>query len=118
MALRFQLMRLMTVLLLGLGIATGPAVAAFAQPAPDLYQQHCAGCHGTTGNGDGSVGKLLKPPPQPFHTALRGKSDEWIAGVIKGGGASAGLPPAMPAFSSLSDPQINSLVQYLRKLGS
>jgi len=118
MALRFQLMRPMTVLLLGLGIATLPAVAAFAQTAPDLYQQSCAGCHGASGNGDGPMGKLLTPPPQPFRTALRGKSDQWMAQVIKGGGAAAGLSPAMPAQTGLSDPQINSLVQYVRKLGS
>lgn len=29
-----------------------------------LYAEHCATCHGTTGHGDGPLGKLLKPPPR------------------------------------------------------
>ena len=74
------------------------ATPAGAQSADATYSQNCAACHGAKGLGDGPAGKYLKPPPSDFATSLKGKTDDWIAKAIKGGGAHrrisyhAGLP--------------------------
>jgi len=98
--------------LLVLGVATWSSAAA-AQDGASLYAQRCAGCHGPTGKGDGPYGKFLTPPPQPFSTALKGKSDSWIDSVITKGGPAVGLSAEMPAQSGLSNEQVKDLVKYL-----
>jgi len=35
-----------------------------------LYEQNCALCHGTTGDGKGPAGVALKPPPRTFNVPL------------------------------------------------
>ena len=90
-----------------------PSSAAAAQTGANLYAQRCAGCHGPSGKGDGPYGKFLTPPPRPFSTALRGKSDSWIESVITKGGPAVGLSAAMPAQSGLSDEELKSLTNYI-----
>jgi mono/diheme cytochrome c family protein len=109
--------RLIAASVIGLGMLSFMQVPAFAQSAGSLYAKKCAGCHGLSGNGDGPEGGMLVPPPEPFHTALKGQSDQWIATVIKGGGASVGLPPAMPAQPNLTDAQVEELVKYIKGIG-
>ena len=69
----------MLLLAMAVLIATGPQTAIAAPSAADLYAEKCAACHGTTGNGDGPAGQAMSPPPVPFSTALKGKSDSWIS---------------------------------------
>ena len=90
------------------------ATPARAQSADATYSQNCAACHGDKGHGDGAAGKYLKPPPSDFATSLKGKTDDWIAKAIKGGGAAIGESPTMPAYASLSDDQIKALVAYIK----
>ena len=59
---------------------------------------------------------MLQPPPEDLATALKGKSDDDIAKVIKEGGAANGKSPNMPAASDLTDDQIKSLVDYIKHL--
>ena len=113
-----RLRRASRVLLATLVLADVQASVALAQPAPDIYAQRCAPCHGANGKGDGLAGKILNPPPQDFATALNGKGDDWIAKVITQGGSAVGLSAAMPGNSGLSDDQLKDLVQYVKKLGS
>ena len=93
------------------------ASVAVAQDAKATFEKNCVACHGTAGKGDGAAAKMLKPPPQAFATALKGKSDADIAKVIKEGGKAVGKSPAMPAYGSkLSDEQINGVVEYIKGL--
>lgn len=52
-------------------------VAITPSQAPDLavgaqiYQQQCAGCHGTAGHGDGPAAAGLEPAPTDFHDLQR-----------------------------------------------
>ena len=41
--------------------------------AADLYQQHCASCHGVTGAGDGPAGVALDPAPIDFTDESRAR---------------------------------------------
>lgn len=100
---------------LTLVMAAGPNAAAARSPE-NVYAQRCAKCHGVSGNGDGPAGQVMIPPPTPFATSLKGKSDSWIELVIKQGGPAAGLSPAMPAHPNLSDDQVKALSQYIKAL--
>jgi mono/diheme cytochrome c family protein len=105
------------VMSLALVVAAGPG-AMSAQSAADLYSNKCAACHGDDGKGDGPAGKAMVPPPAPFSTALKGKSDDWIATVITKGGPAVGMTPAMPPHPNLSSDQVKALVQYIKELKS
>jgi mono/diheme cytochrome c family protein len=102
---------------LALVVAAGSSAIA-AQSAADIYAEKCAACHGDTGKGDGPAGQAMQPPPQPFSSALKGKSDSWIATVITKGGPAVGMTPAMPPHPTLSDDQVKELIQYIKQLKS
>ena len=104
-------------LVLALVVAAGPSAVA-AQGAASVYAQKCAGCHGASGKGDGPAGQVMVPPPKPFSTTLKGKSDSWIETVIAKGGPAVGLSPAMPAHPALSGSQVENLTQYIKALNS
>jgi mono/diheme cytochrome c family protein len=93
------------------------AAAAQAQNAKEAYEKNCKSCHGEAGKGDGPAAKVLKPAPQDFAAALKGKSDADIAKVIKEGGKAVGKAATMPAYGAkLNDDQINGVVQYIKGL--
>ena len=103
-----------------LGIA---AILAFtslparSDSAKDNYTAYCAKCHGPEGRGDGPSAGSLATKPQDYTdcAAMQKISDDTMFKVIKGGGASVGLPGDMPAWGDgLSDPEIHDLVAYLR----
>ncbi len=86
-----------------------------------LYRQHCASCHGITGNGMGPAAAMLAPYPRDFRPGVfKFKStyraakptDDDVRRVIK-----HGVPgTAMPSFSLLDDKQIDALVEYIKYL--
>jgi mono/diheme cytochrome c family protein len=92
--------------------------AIAAQRAADLYAEKCAACHGDSGKGDGPAGQAMTPPPAPFSTALKGRSDGWIGTVITKGGPAVGMTPAMPPHPTLSSDQVKALIQYIKGLKS
>ena len=103
-----------------LGIA---AILAFtslparSDSAKDNYTAYCAKCHGPEGRGDGPSAGSLATKPQDYTdcAAMQKIADDTMFKVIKGGGASVGLPGDMPSWSNgLSDPEIHDLVAYLR----
>lgn len=94
------------------------AATALASGEAD-YAKNCVTCHGAAGKGDGPVGKMMKPAPKDFATALKGQGDDAIAKVIKEGGKAVGKATTMPAYGSkLNDDQIKELVAYIKGLGS
>jgi mono/diheme cytochrome c family protein len=85
-------------------MATDPdAIAAGA----NLFDQHCAECHGDAGEGSRKGPSLLKEPVQ---TATPGALF-WLLtnGVVRRG---------MPVWSKLPEPQRWQLVTYIKSLGS
>ena len=98
-------------------IAAGSETAN-AQNAISVYAQKCAECHGASGKGDGPAGQVMVPPPTPFSTILKDKSDSWIASVITQGGPAVGLSPGMPPHPNMSASQVNALTQYIKGLNS
>jgi cytochrome c oxidase cbb3-type subunit 3 len=74
--------------------------------APDggrLYAAHCAACHGYTGGGGVGV-------PLSLASFLNSIDDDFLRRTIRHGRPGR----VMPAFSKLSDAQINAIVGYIR----
>ncbi len=90
-----------------------PASAADAESGQKIYKQKCLMCHGANGAGDGSMGKMLKPPPPSFADANRmaeRKDDDLITRIKEG-------KSPMPSYGSrLSDTQIQDVLAYIRTL--
>jgi mono/diheme cytochrome c family protein len=81
------------------------------------YRQHCAGCHGDTGRGDGLQARLtlLKVPDWGDAARLSALSDEYLYTVIAKGSAALGGTSAMPGWDHVLKPEeIRALAAYLR----
>ena len=68
-----------------------------------VYQQNCAGCHGTLGTGDGPLAKGLEPPPANLtdRSALRDQSPlDYYRRITIGV-----VGTAMPAFETRLSPE-------------
>lgn len=81
-----------------------PVTNIHAAPHGDkLFATHCAVCHGVKGKG--GVGVPLALP-----SFINSVSDQYLATTIRYGRPGR----IMPAFSSLSDAQINAIVRHMR----
>lgn len=84
-----------------------------------VYQRNCLVCHGAKGDGQGEMGRSLKPPPRNFGrgvfkyrstpTGYLPTNDD-LEHTVRGGLAGT----AMPVFGNLSDREIRSVVEYLK----
>lgn len=74
-------------------VPIAPQAAPDLSPAPRLYADQCASCHGATGRGDGPLGASLDPPPVDFHDAARSEQRSVFAlyGVITHGVEETGM---------------------------
>ncbi|MEW5915242.1 MAG: cytochrome c, partial [Gemmatimonadota bacterium] len=93
--------------------------AALDRSAAGLYARFCAGCHGTTGAGDGPNAQYLpvRPAPHRASAAMSQRPDDSLFDTIAGGGEIMNRSPRMPAFGqTLTAQEISSLVRYIRSL--
>jgi mono/diheme cytochrome c family protein len=86
-----------------------------------LYRQHCASCHGLSGDGAGPTAGSQDPYPRDFRNG-------WFKYTSTAGGAKPvaddldrivrrGIPgTAMPSFADLPDGEIDALVEYVKYL--
>jgi mono/diheme cytochrome c family protein len=88
-----------------------------ASRAERVFLGLCAECHGADGRGSWRATLfLIRPGDLTDPSQMRGDSDEFLASIIKNGGAPIGRP-GMPAFgTALSDEEIRELVTYIRAL--
>jgi mono/diheme cytochrome c family protein len=98
------------------------AVASGEDGRPQgLYREHCAQCHGVTGNGAGPTAGLLYPYPRDFRLGkFKFKStpqrhpptDDDLRRTLK-----EGIPgTAMPSFGRMSEKELNALIDYVKYL--
>jgi len=81
-----------------------------------LYDSNCAGCHGDTGKGDGSMGEDLNPKPSNLVDAdwKHGSTDGELFLVIRDGARNTG----MKAFGKkMTAHQIWDVINYIRSIG-
>lgn len=89
------------------------------ETAEDNYKAYCTQCHGVDGNGKGINVRDMSVVPRDHTDAksMSGRSDETLFKAIKEGGASISKSVLMPPWgSTLSDEEIEDLVQYLRMM--
>lgn len=102
-------------------IAAGPVSSDERGRARGLYREHCAHCHGVTGDGAGPTASFLNPYPRDYRM-----------GVFKFKSTPKGSKPthedlklilingipgtAMPSFKVLPDNEIEALISYVRYL--
>jgi len=76
-----------------------------------LYAEHCAGCHGDYGNGDGPLADSLPRRPPNLATQLAAKREGDLLWAVERGVAGT----AMPAFAGrLSEEQAWDLLNFVR----
>lgn len=82
-------------------VPRAPATAPDLARAPALYQQHCAGCHGARGGGDGPAAAGMDPPPVDFTNPDRARQRSLFAlqQVIEQGLEGT----SMPSFAHLPE---------------
>src|SRR5438093_10359040 len=96
-----------------------PAPAAAPRDTHALYVTFCAGCHGTTGRGDGPNAKFLpvRPAVHTDATAMSQRSDDMLFDAVAAGGYVLGRSNRMPGFgATLTSAEIRGLVRYIREL--
>lgn len=94
---------------------TGVSASAIATGA-DLFPQHCAGCHGAEGRGDGPDAKGLPIPPADLTAGhLWAHSDGELFWWLTHGMESPEGELTMPGFANiLSDDERWDLIDYIR----
>ena len=91
------------------------------RPISGIYREHCAHCHGITGDGAGATAAFLNPYPRDFRLSKykfkstplrRSPTDHDLELVLRNG-----IPgTAMPSFRTLPDDEIQALVNYVKYL--
>jgi mono/diheme cytochrome c family protein len=104
--------------LVTVGLFTSLVAAESPQGSPKkgetLYMQHCAGCHGTSGDGLGPDIKELIVPPANFRAVKsRTKTDMELYLAIKQGVL---FSPMHGWADRLSDREIRDVLNYIRGL--
>jgi mono/diheme cytochrome c family protein len=86
-----------------------------------VFQTHCAGCHGATGDGNGVAAAFLQPKPRDYRPGIfkftstpygaKPNRPDLIRTVRRGAKGTS-----MPAFPFLSDQDVEAVVDYVRLL--
>ncbi|MCA9163932.1 MAG: c-type cytochrome [Planctomycetales bacterium] len=98
------------------------AVSSNEQGNPQgLYREHCAHCHGVTGDGAGPTAEFLNPYPRDYRMGVfkfkstpkgENPTHEDLRQILVNG-----IPgTAMPSFKLLPEDELESLIQYVQYL--
>jgi mono/diheme cytochrome c family protein len=101
-------------------VAVAAASAAAADDAErlargrELYQQGCQSCHGADGRGNPQWESAVRPIEFSDCGTTSEPTEIWTT-VVRKGGPSRGLDPAMPAFEgAYTDDEIGAIVAFIR----
>lgn len=95
------------------------ATASAAEPdrlarGRELYQQGCQSCHGADGRGNPLWESAVRPIEFSDCGTTSEATETWTT-VVRKGGPSRGLDPAMPAFEgAYTDDDIGAIVDFIR----
>jgi len=93
---------------------------AQAATSQENYNYYCAQCHGLEGKGDGPNATESQPVSPKDHTNTKEMSKlskDDIIQVIRDGGIATGKSTMMPPWGkTITDAEIQDLINYLRKL--
>lgn len=98
-------------ILAGWPVNSAPRTVPAMDQVAAVYQQHCSGCHGAGGHGDGAMAAGLEPAPANFHDRQRQRQLS-LFGLFNT--ITLGVEgTAMRAFSELDDQQRWALAFYI-----
>jgi mono/diheme cytochrome c family protein len=104
-----------------LRLAAGPVRSDIVGRKNGLYREHCAHCHGITGDGLGPTAAFLNPYPRDYRPGVfKFKSTERAdkpthADLVRI--LHNGIPgTSMPSFALLSEAQVDALAEYVKYL--
>jgi mono/diheme cytochrome c family protein len=104
----------LVVIVLTGSLALAQNVSGNPKNGEQTYQQHCAGCHGTAGDGLGPEIKELIVPPANFRAAKsRAKTDMELYFAIKRGVL---FSPMHGWADRLSDQEMRDVLRYIRSM--
>ncbi|MEI7780800.1 MAG: c-type cytochrome [Planctomycetota bacterium] len=104
-----------------LRLAAGPVRSDIVGRKNGLYREHCAHCHGVTGDGLGPTAAFLNPYPRDYRPGVfKFKSTERadkptqsdLVRILHNGIAGT----SMPSFALLPEVQIDALAEYVKYL--
>ncbi|MFM9060005.1 MAG: c-type cytochrome [Planctomycetaceae bacterium] len=102
-------------------LAAGPVRSDIAGRKNGLYREHCAHCHGITGDGMGPTAAFLNPYPRDyrpgkfkFKSTLRSDRPTHADLVTILNNGIVGT--SMPSFALLSPAQVDALAEYVKYL--
>ena len=86
-----------------------------------LYRQHCAVCHGISGDGIGPLASVLAPYPRDFRYGLfkftsTASGEKPVRDDLRRALLIGNTDTAMPSFRTLPEDQIEALVEYIKYL--
>lgn len=93
------------------------------QQGREVYTRQCAGCHGTTGDGQGPAAQYLNPPPRDyrlgrfkFGSTPRGDKPRRadLARIIRRGAKGT----SMPTFRWMAQDELEAVIDYVTLLSS
>jgi mono/diheme cytochrome c family protein len=104
-----------------LQMAAGPVGSDALGNPRGLYREHCAHCHGITGDGNGPTAAFLNPYPRDYRPGKFKFKSTPIGFRPTHGDLKKivldGIPgTAMPSFALLTDIEVESLVYYVKYL--
>ena len=95
-------------------ITITPARTPDLRLGSQLYQMHCASCHGSEGRGDGPAAAALEPAPTDFHELQRRNQRSLLSYYNT---VTLGVPgTAMASYSQLSEAERWALVFHIAQL--
>ena len=104
-----------------LRLASGPVRSDIVGRKNGLYREHCAHCHGITGDGMGPTAAFLNPYPRDYRPGVfKFKSTERadkpthadLLRILRNGITGT----SMPSFALLSEAKIDALAEYVKYL--
>jgi mono/diheme cytochrome c family protein len=91
-------------------------VKASRKVGAQVYNNRCVLCHGSFGEGDGRMARVIKSPP-PANLMRSRLPDDYLVNIITKGGAGMGRSPQMPPWGDqLSPNEIRSVIFYIKHL--
>jgi cytochrome c oxidase cbb3-type subunit 3 len=80
-----------------------------------IYISRCAQCHGTEGEGNGRMARMIKTPP-PYNLRWSRAPDGYLEQMIAKGGGAMGRSPQMPPWGEeLTGNDIKSVILYIKE---
>jgi len=81
-----------------------------------IFHQRCELCHGSKGEGNGRMIKVVKAPPPADLTSSR-LPDDYLTKIIAGGGRSVQRSSQMPPWGDeLSEQEILAVIEYIKSI--